>query len=91
MINAPPTLLTRKDISATYGFGRDLSTRLSQCLPHIVLGRCGRGERRRVRREDIDRLIELAAQRNTNLWELVKEYRTPDALKAWMEQPDPPS
>ncbi|WP_425146173.1 hypothetical protein [Deinococcus sp.] len=79
-------LLANTDLRFEYGLGRDLATRLGLLLPHVRVGTVGRGEKRLVRREDIDRLMQRAAQENVELWELAKGH-TPETLQVWLEQP----
>ncbi|GGR22558.1 hypothetical protein GCM10008957_38240 [Deinococcus ruber] len=78
------TLLANRDLRLEYGFGRDLATKLGLLLPHVRIGAMGRGEKRLVRREDVDRLIDRAAQDGADLWELAKTH-DPASLQTWMQ------
>lgn len=76
-------LLSVADIRKNLGLGRDLTTALVRLLPHITLGKSGRGDRRLVRRADLDRLLARAAEERRDLWELVRDF-TPDTLREWL-------
>ncbi|WP_146202822.1 hypothetical protein [Deinococcus irradiatisoli] len=76
-------LLGVADIRNNLGLGRDLTTALVRLLPHITLGRSGRGDRRLVRRADLDLLLRRATEEQRDLWELSRDF-TPDTLRAWL-------
>ena len=84
METAKKALLANRDLRLEYGFGRDLATKLGLLLPHVRLGITGRGEKRLVRREDVDRLISRASQEGADLWGLARMH-TPETLQAWMQ------
>ena len=77
-------LLANRDLRLEYGLGRDLATKLGQLLPHVRMGSMGRGEKRLVRREDVDRLILRATLEGADLWELAKTH-TQESLQTWMQ------
>jgi|GEM_PF-3908877 len=79
------SLLGVEDLRTDYRLGRDLAFKLAQTLPHVITGRAGRGERRLVRREDMDRLIAAAARVGVSLWSIVREHDA-GSLAAWLEQ-----
>lgn len=77
--------LANGDIRQQYGLGRDLTTEVMQLLPHITLGRTGRGMKRLVKREDIETLLERAIEEGVDLWQLVRKHKgSPKNLWAWM-------
>ena len=84
METAKKALLANRDLRLEYGLGRDLATRLGLLLPHVRLGATGRGEKRLVRREDVDRLIDRAAQDGADLWQLARTHDQV-SLQAWMQ------
>jgi len=84
METAKKALLANRDLRLEYGFGRDLATKLGLLLPHVRLGTTGRGEKRLVRREDVDRLIDRASQEGSDLWGLTRTH-TPESLQIWMQ------
>ena len=84
METAKKSMLANRDLRLEYGLGRDLATKLAQLLPHVRMGAMGRGEKRLVRREDVDRLILRATLDGADLWELAKTH-TQESLQAWMQ------
>ena len=71
------------DLRTHFNLGRDLATELVRLLPHITLGKSGRGEKRLVRRADFDLLIHKAMQEERDLWEMVRDF-TPERLRRWL-------
>lgn len=65
------------------GLGRDMSIALIRHLPHVTLGRSGKGLKRLIRRPDLDLFLTRAAQEERDLWDLVKDF-TPEELRSWM-------
>jgi len=63
-------MLTAQDLQTEYSLSRDLSLKLVALLPHVSLGRSGKGEKFLVRRADVDRFMTFAVQGNHNLWHL---------------------
>ncbi|WP_019587581.1 hypothetical protein [Deinococcus apachensis] len=78
-----PELLSAADIRKQTGFGRDLTFALMEKMPHVTLGKSGRGDRRLVRRADLDLLLVRAAEERRDLWELARDF-TPDTLREWL-------
>ena len=81
-----PTNTELLDVSAirkNLGLGRDLTIALVRLLPHITLGKSGRGDRRLVRRTDIDLLLQRASEEQRDLWELVRDF-TPEVMRRWL-------
>ena len=65
------------------GLGRDISIALIRHLPHVTLGRSGKGLKRLIRRPDLDLFLTRAAQEERDLWGLVRDF-TPEELRSWM-------
>lgn len=82
-MNTPTELVGVADIRKNLGLGRDIATELVRLLPHVTLGRSGRGEKRLVRRADLDLLIHKAMQEKRDLWEMVRDF-TPERLRRWL-------
>lgn len=76
-------LLGNRNVREKYAFGRDLSTRIISLLPHVMVGRAGRGKRRLIKEEDLEQLIARAAEEGVDLWQLVRTH-TPESLKCWL-------
>ena len=82
-MNSHKELVGVADIRTHFNLGRDLATELVRLLPHVTLGRSGRGEKRLVRRTDFDLLISKAMSEERDLWELVRDF-TPERLRRWL-------
>lgn len=78
-----PELLTVNAIREHYGLSRNLTHDLLPLMPHVKIGRAGRGERLMVRRADIERLLARAAEEQRDLLDLVRDF-TPDTLRVWL-------
>jgi len=78
-----PELLGVADLRERYQMGRDLAAELLRLMPHIKLGKKGRGDRLVVRRADFDALIQRATEEQRDLWELTRDF-TPDTLREWL-------
>lgn len=87
---SPKALLTNKDLRRDYGLGRDICSQLLKVLPHVCLGYAGAGQRRMVRREDVEELLKRAAKEGADLWQLVRQH-TPESLIAWLNSEMPTS
>ncbi|PJI53928.1 hypothetical protein CTI14_21820 [Methylobacterium radiotolerans] len=79
-------LLPIESVRQEFSLGRDLASHLVKLLPHVKVGRSGRGERLLVRREDLNRLLEKAAREDRTLWSIARTY-TPDTLREWLNAP----
>lgn len=77
-------LLSIGDLRSEYGLGRDLATRLVRLLPHVQVGRRGRGAYLLVRRADFDFLVNRATVERVDLWHLARKH-TPESLQLWLQ------
>ena len=78
------TLLGIGDIRAEYSFGRDLATLLAENMPHIIVGRAGKGPRRLVHRVDFERVLACASAEQVDLWALVKRPDARTIIQGWL-------
>ncbi|MHA0039326.1 hypothetical protein [Deinococcus sp. PESE-13] len=78
-----PALLSPAKLQHHYALGRDLAIQLCAVLPHVVVGKRGRGIQRLAFQDDVERLLRFVATHELDLKIVAFEVQ-PSEIRAWI-------